>query len=72
MNELQVTARLRIHEGELDKFRTIARECLAIVREKDTGTRQYDWFFNEQHNECVVRERYADSDALLEHILDQV
>ena len=38
------------------------------VREEDNGTLQYDWFFNEDHTECVVRERYRDSEAILEHI----
>jgi hypothetical protein len=29
---------------------------------------QYDWFFNEDQTECVVRERYRDSEAVLQHI----
>ncbi len=36
------------------------------VREEDNGTLQYDWFFNEDHTECVVRERYRDSEAILQ------
>ena len=68
MNELQVTARLKIHQGKLDDFRTVAQACMDSVREKDAGTLQYDWFLNEDHTECVVRERYKDSDAVLEHI----
>ena len=32
------------------------------------GTTQYDWFFNEDHTTCVVRETYRDSDAALEHV----
>ena len=38
------------------------------VEEKDTGTLQYDWFLNADQTECVVRERYQDSSALLDHI----
>lgn len=68
MTEIQVTARFNIQEGKFDDFAAIAEECLEIVREQDTGTTQYDWFFSEDHDECVVRETYADSDALLEHI----
>ena len=69
MTELQVTARFRIHEGQFDEFEALAEQCIQIVREKDTGgTLQYDWFYNEAHDECVVRERYRDSDAVLEHI----
>ena len=68
MNELQVTARLRIHDGKLDEFKNVAKACLEGVREKDKGTLQYDWFFNEGQTECVVRERYVDSNAALEHM----
>ena len=68
MSALQVTAVLTIHEGKLDDFKAVAAECLANVRDKDSGTHQYDWFFNEHHTECVVRERYDDSDAVLDHI----
>jgi len=68
MEEIQVTARFNIQEGKFEEFAEIADECIEIVREQDTGTTQYDWFFNEDHDECVVRETYADSDALLEHI----
>ncbi|MDH3733948.1 MAG: antibiotic biosynthesis monooxygenase [Gemmatimonadota bacterium] len=68
MEEIQVTARFNIHPDGHDRFREIADECIRIVDEEDTGTLQYDWFFNESGDECVVRETYANSDALLEHI----
>ena len=68
MNELQITSRLKIHDGKLDRFKTLAQACLEGVRQKDKGILQYDWFFNEDHTECVVRERFVDSDAVLEHI----
>ena len=66
MEELQVTARCKIHDGKLDAFKVAAQECLKSVREEDNGTLQYDWFFNEDHTECVVRERYRDSEAILQ------
>jgi len=68
MTELQVTATLTIHAGKLDEFRAAAQECIQSVRDKDTDTLQYDWFFNEDQSVCVVRERYKDSDAILQHI----
>jgi hypothetical protein len=40
---------------------------MEIVRAKDTGTLQYDVFFNGDQSECIVLERYRDSDALIEH-----
>lgn len=67
MSELQLTARFTIHDGKLDEFKSLARQCMEVVREKDTGTLQYDWFINAEGTECVVRERYRDSVAVLEH-----
>jgi len=68
MGELQVTAHLHIHEGKLDQFRAAAAACMESVRENDTGTLQYDWFFSQDQTTCLVRERYQDSAALIDHI----
>jgi quinol monooxygenase YgiN len=68
MDSLQVTSRLTIHEGKLDEFKACALECMRLVRERDTGTLQYDWFFNDDQTECVVREAFRDSNSALEHI----
>jgi len=67
MTELQLTARFAIHEGKLDEFRDLARRCMHSVRERDTGTLQYDWFFSADERVFVVRETYRDSEAILEH-----
>ena len=40
---------------------------MEIVRTKDTGTLQYEIFFNADESEAVVFERYRDADAALEH-----
>ncbi len=68
MSVLQVTARLTIHDGKLEEFKDVAARCMESVRTKDSGTLQYDWFFNADQTECVVRETYRDSGAILEHI----
>jgi quinol monooxygenase YgiN len=60
-------ARLKIHPGKLEEFRSLQAKCLESVRTKDTGTLQYDCYFNDDSTECLVVERYRDSEALLEH-----
>jgi hypothetical protein len=40
---------------------------MEIVRTKDTGTLQYETYFNDDQSECIVLERYRDSEALIEH-----
>ena len=67
MSELQSVARLKIHDGKLDEFKRLAPECAELVRTKDTGTLQYELYFNSDNTECLVFERYRDSQALLDH-----
>ena len=67
-NNIQVRATSRIKDGKLESFKQVAADCLAAVKAKDTGTTQYDWFFNDDESVCVVRETYADSDAVLQHM----
>ena len=43
----EVTARLKIQEGELDGFKQQAAEMMRLTREKDTKTLRYDWFISE-------------------------
>ena len=60
-------ARFKIHEGKLDEFKRLSAQAMEIVRTKDTGTLQYDTYFNDDQSECVVIERYRDSEAAIEH-----
>ena len=63
----EVTARLKIRDGELDGFRRQAAEVMRLARESDTKTLRYDWFVGDDGTRCEVREAYVDADGLLEH-----
>jgi quinol monooxygenase YgiN len=67
VSELQGIARITFHEGKLEEFKRVAAQCMEIVRTMDTGTLQYDIYFNDDQSECVVHEGYKDSEALIEH-----
>ena len=67
MSELQCVARLKIHPGKLAEFKRHAARCAELVRTRDTGTLQYEQYLNADETECLVFERYRDSQALLEH-----
>jgi quinol monooxygenase YgiN len=67
VTELQGIARFKFHEGKLEEFKRLSAQAMEIVRTKDTGTLQYDTYFNEDQSECVVLERFRDSEALIEH-----
>ena len=67
MSELQGIARFKFHEGKLEEFKRLSAQALEIVRTKDTGTLQYELYFNDDQSQCIVLERYKDSEALTEH-----
>jgi len=67
MGELQGIARFTFHEGKVEELKRLSAECMEIVRTKDTGTLQYEIYFNDDQSECIVLERYRDSEALFEH-----
>ena len=63
----EVTARIKIRDGELEGFKQQAAEIMRQVKEKDTKTLRYDWFIDDDGTQCEVREGYVDADAVLEH-----
>lgn len=68
MESLQVSAVFpAIATESSTEFRQLADEVLDIVR-SEPGTLQYDWFYSQDGSRCVVRETYASSDAVLEHL----
>jgi quinol monooxygenase YgiN len=64
---LQGIVRFQFHDGQAEEFKRLSTECMEIVRTKDTGTLQYDTYFNEDETECIVIERFRDSDSLIQH-----
>jgi len=63
----EVTARLKVRDGELAGFKQQAAEMMRATRELDTKTIRYDWFLTDDGTECEVREAYVEADALIEH-----
>jgi quinol monooxygenase YgiN len=67
MNEVKGIARAKIRPGKLDDYKRLCAEAMEIVRTRDTGTLQYEIFFNEDETEAIVYERYRDADAAVDH-----
>ena len=67
MSALQGIARCKFYGGQLEEFKRLAAQAMEIVRNKDTGTVQFEISFNDDQSECIVLERYRDSQALIEH-----
>jgi quinol monooxygenase YgiN len=67
MKEIKGIARVKFFPGKLEEWKRLTAEAMEIVRTRDTGTLQYEIFFNADETEAVVFERYRDADAALEH-----
>ena len=67
MDEIKGIARVKFHPGKLDEWKRLTEQAMEIVRTKDSGTLQYEIFFNEDESEAIVFERYRDADAAIEH-----
>lgn len=67
MGELIGIARFRFHPGKVEEYKRLSAEAMDIVRAKESGTLEYSIYFNEDESEAVVIERFASSEALLEH-----
>jgi quinol monooxygenase YgiN len=67
MKEIKGIARVKFLPGKLEEWKRLTEQAMEIVRTKDTGTLQYEIFFNADESEAIVFERYRDSDAALEH-----
>lgn len=68
MKKIHLTAIFHIHPGKLEAFKELAGKCVALVKEKEPNTLQYDWFYTADQTECRVRETYADSEAVIAHL----
>ena len=67
MSEIQGIGRFKFHEGNLEEFKRLSAQAIEIARTKDTGTLQYEIYFNDDQSEAIVLERYRDSGAIIEH-----
>jgi len=68
MDAIQASARFpNIQSTDLAEFKQLAAEALDTTR-GEAGTLQYDWFFSDDDAQCVVRETYRDSEAVLVHL----
>jgi quinol monooxygenase YgiN len=67
LGELIGIARFRFHPGRVEEYKRLSAQAMDIVRAKETGTLEYAVYLTEDESEAVVIERFASSEALLEH-----
>ena len=47
----------------LEEYKQQVAEYIRQIKEKDTGTLQFDWFISGDKTECEIRETYASSES---------
>jgi quinol monooxygenase YgiN len=67
MGELLGIARFRFHPGQLEAYKRLSAQAMEIVRAREPDTLEYAIYFNADESEAVVIERFASSEALLQH-----
>ena len=67
MDEVKGIARAKIRPGKLAEYKRLCDEAMTIVRTQDTGTLQYEIFFNADETEAMVYERYRDAQSAVDH-----
>jgi quinol monooxygenase YgiN len=67
MSELLGIARFKFLEGKREEYLRLSDQALDIVRRTEPGTLGYDLYLNGDQSECMVIERYRDSEAAMWH-----
>ena len=67
MSELLGIARFKFHEGMREEYLRLSEQAAELVRTKEPGTLQYDLYLSADQSECMIIERYRDSEAAMEH-----
>ena len=58
---------LSVQDGRLDDARALMAEMVESTRQ-EPGAKGYEWFLRSDGTECHILERYADSEAVLNHL----
>jgi quinol monooxygenase YgiN len=53
MDEIKGIARVKFHPGKVEEWKRLSEEAMEIVGTRDSGTLQYEIFFNEDESEAV-------------------
>lgn len=68
IEHIEIYTRFQIHDGKLEEFKRDADALLAVVKEKDTGTLRYDWFYDDSKNLCIAMDTYKDAEGMFTHM----
>jgi quinol monooxygenase YgiN len=67
MAKIYVSARMKVPRLRLDEFKEEVAKIIQQVKEKDTGTWEYNWFIKNDKSECEIHEGFASSEDAIAH-----
>ena len=67
MSELLGIARFKFRDGKREEYLRLSEEAAKLVRANEPGTLAYDLYLNADQSECIIIERYRDSEAAMAH-----
>lgn len=70
MEHIHIIATFSIPAEHLARFQELVALMVDRVRETEPGALRYAWHYNEERSRCVALETYANSDAVMQHVVN--
>lgn len=67
MSKIYVSARMKAPRSRLDEFKEEVTRIIQQVKEKDSGTWEYNWFISNDKRECEIHEGFESSEDAIAH-----
>ena len=64
---VQFTIDLRINDGQLEEFESLAKAMCAATQ-VEPGALTYAWYLSDDRKHCRLVERYSDGNAVVTHL----
>ena len=68
-DRVYVLTEFTIAPGKVEAFKEIAQELLEVVKEKESETLRYHWYFDKDQSKSYLVEEYPNAAALRAHII---
>jgi quinol monooxygenase YgiN len=66
-NQIHFRAEFTIEEGKIEEYKKLVQDLSRVVEANEPDTISYQFYLNRDETKCIVRETYANSEAVLAH-----
>lgn len=66
---IEWTLETEIKDGKRDVLKALIQDMSESMHAGEPGTLHFEWYIDADEKKCTTVERYADSDAALEHLV---